>query len=133
MKQMIWKDEYLTGVEEIDHQHKDFVKLINRLNIIQGYGDNAGYALRIMSEVGKYFDYHFTSEENLMNITNYPQLETQEKSHKALLLRYRQWMESYKSHKADIEDVIKYLESWFAGHTINEDKKIGKFLAKNKL
>ena len=43
MKQMIWKDEYLTGVEEIDLQHKDFVKLINRLNIIQGYGDKAGH------------------------------------------------------------------------------------------
>jgi hemerythrin len=132
MKQMIWKDEYLTGVEEIDRQHKEFVKLINRLNIIQGYGDNADFALRLMNEVDKYADYHFTSEENLMNITQYPKLETQEKSHKALLFKYRQWMESFKNRKADIEDVIKFLEAWFDGHTINEDKKIGEFLANNK-
>jgi hemerythrin len=132
MKQMTWKDEYLTGVEEIDLQHKDFVKLINRLNIIQGYGDKAGHALRLMNELGKYADYHFTSEENLMNMINYPQLEDEEKSHKALLFKYRQWMESYKNQKASIEDVIKFLETWFADHTINEDKKIGKFLAKNK-
>ena len=132
MKQMIWKDEYLTGVEEIDRQHKEFVKLINRLNIIQSYGDNADFALRLMNELDKYADYHFTSEENLMHITKYPKLETQEKSHRALLFKYRQWVESFKNHKADIEDVIKFLEAWFDGHTINEDKKIGEFLAKNK-
>jgi hemerythrin len=130
MHQIIWKDEYLTGVEEIDRQHKEFVKLINRLNIINEYRDNAYYyALRLMNEVGKYADYHFTSEENLMDLTKYPHLETQEKAHKDLLVSYRQWMESYKNKKADIEDVIKFLEAWFTGHTTNSDKKFGEFLA----
>lgn len=129
MRQIIWKDDFLTGVEEIDRQHKEFVKLINRLNIIHEYGDNAGYALRLLNEIGKYADYHFTSEENLMDLTKYPHLETQEEAHKDLLVRYRQWVESYKNKKANIEDVIKFLEAWFTGHTINADKKIGEFLA----
>lgn len=37
-------------------------------------------------------------------------------------------MESYKNHKAVIEDIIKYLESWFDKHTIGKDKKIGEHL-----
>ena len=130
MRQIIWKDEYLTGVEEIDRQHKEFVKLINRLNMIHDLGNNSGYALRLLNEVGKYADYHFTSEENLMVLTKYPQLDTQEKAHKDLLIRYRQLMDSYKSQNADIEDIIKFLEAWFAGHTISVDKKIGEFLAR---
>lgn len=94
MHQIIWKDEYETGVEEIDRQHKEFVKLINRLNIMHDAGNHSGYALRLMNEVGKYADYHFTSEENLMDLTKYPHLETQQKAHKDLLIRYRQWVES---------------------------------------
>jgi len=130
MRQIIWKDEYLTGVEEIDRQHKEFVKLINRLNIIHDCGNYSGYALRLLNEVGKYADYHFTSEENLMIITKYPQLESQEKAHKDLLIRYRQLVESYKSQNAGIDDIIHFLEVWFTGHTVQVDKKIGEFLAK---
>ncbi len=128
MHKISWKDEYMTGVEEIDRQHQDFIKLINRLNIIQGYGDNLEYAKRLMSEVGKYAEYHFISEENIMYLTQYPHLERQQKAHKALLSKYRQWMESYNNRKEVIEDIIKYLEAWFANHTIGEDKKIGEHL-----
>ncbi|HOW56478.1 MAG TPA: bacteriohemerythrin [Smithellaceae bacterium] len=130
MHQIIWKEEFLTGVEEIDRQHQEFVKLINRLNIIQGYGDKGNYALRLMDEVGKYAEYHFASEENIMYLTEHPHLDDQQKMHKALILKYRQWTESYKNHKAEIEDIIRFLEGWFTEHTINQDKKIGVFVKK---
>ena len=132
MHQIIWKEDYLTGVEEIDRQHMDFVKLINRLNIIQEYGDNLEYALRIMTEVAKYADYHFTCEENIMYLTKYPELEKQEKAHKALLAEYINLMQNYQNQEAVIEDVIKYLGGWFAKHSVEEDKRIGAFLQSQK-
>jgi hemerythrin len=132
MHHIQWKEEYMTGVEEIDSQHKDFVKLINRLNIIQGYGDSLEYALRLMMEVGKYADYHFTCEENLMYLTKCPHLELQQKEHEALLREYREWVQRYESHGVIIDDLIKYLEGWFAKHTVEEDKKIGQYLQSQK-
>jgi hemerythrin len=132
MHQIIWKEEYLTGIEEIDRQHMDFVKMINRLNIIQEYGDNLEYALRLMAEVGKYADYHFTCEENIMYLTKYPDLEKQEKAHKALLEEYGNLMQSFENKEAVLEDVIKYLAGWFAKHSVELDKRIGMFLQSRK-
>ncbi len=132
MHQIIWKDEYLTGVEEIDRQHMDFVKLINRLNIIQEYGDNLEYAMRLMDEVAKYVDYHFTCEQNIMYLTKYPDREEQEKEHKDLLESYRNLMNGIQNKEAVIDDVIKYLEAWFARHTVELDKRIGMFLKSRK-
>jgi hemerythrin len=48
MHQIEWKDDYLTGIEEIDRQHKDFVKLINRLSIVQEYGDKKAIAVHLL-------------------------------------------------------------------------------------
>ena len=132
MHQIIWKEEYLIGVEEIDRQHMDFVKLINRLNIIKEYGDNLEYSLRLMAEVAKYADYHFTCEENIMYLTKYPDLEKQEKAHKEMLAEYGNLMQSIQNKEAVIEDVIKYLEAWFAQHSVELDKRIGTFLKSRK-
>jgi hemerythrin len=132
MHQIKWKEEYMTGIEKIDKQHQEFVKLINSLNIIQGYGDNLEYALRLMTEVGKYADYHFACEENLMYLTKYPHRERQQKEHMDILQEYRQLMQDYQDNKATIEDVIKYLEGWFAKHVVDEDKKIGEYLQQQK-
>ncbi len=132
MHQIVWKEEYLTGVEEIDRQHMDFVKLINRLNIINEYGDNLEYSLRLLAEVAKYADYHFTCEENIMYLTKYPDLEKQEEAHKGMLAEYNNLMQSFQNKEAVIEDVIKYLEAWFAQHSVELDKRIGTFLKSRK-
>jgi hemerythrin len=130
MHQIEWKDEYLTGVEEIDWQHKQFIKLINRLNIVHDFGNKRGIAVRLLSEVGKYADYHFTSEENIMYLTKYPAIERQQHAHAALLQEYSRHMQSFLNDKGTIEDIIRFLEGWFSRHTIEEDRKIGAFLNK---
>jgi hemerythrin len=74
MHQIEWKDDYLTGIEEIDTQHKGFVKLINRLSIVQEFGNKKAIAVRLLNELGKYIEYHFASEENIMFLTKYSAL-----------------------------------------------------------
>lgn len=64
MSEFGWKEIYSVGVEEIDQQHKDFLKLINRLNILQGKGDPPLLISRYLRELGAYAAYHFASEEN---------------------------------------------------------------------
>jgi hemerythrin len=83
MRQIEWIDDFSTGVEEIDRQHKDFVKLINRLNIVQEHGNKKAIAVRLLNELGKYVEYHFASEENIMFLTRYPALERQQQAHAA--------------------------------------------------
>jgi hemerythrin len=133
MHQIEWKDDYLTGIEEIDRQHKDFVKLINRLGIVQEYGNKKAVAVRLLSELGKYAEYHFVSEENIMFLTKYPALERQQQAHAALLDEYSKRTQNFLNDKGTIEDVIRFLEGWFVRHTVEEDKKIGYHITATKI
>lgn len=128
MHQIDWKDEYLTGIDEIDLQHKTFVKLINRLSIVQNYNNKKAVAVRLLAEIEKYAQYHFVSEENIMFLTKYPAMERQQQAHEALLNEYSYRMQNYLNDKGTIEDVIRFLEGWFARHTVEEDKKISSFV-----
>jgi hemerythrin len=125
MRIIVWKDEYLTGIDEIDGQHKEFIKLINRLNIVHDMGDRKDIATRLLKELGKYAEYHFTSEENIMFLTRYPAIDRQRQAHEALLDEYSDRVQRYLNDKGTIEDIIIFLEGWFARHTVEEDRKIG--------
>jgi hemerythrin len=132
MHQIEWKDDYLTGIEEIDRQHKDFVKQINRLSIVHEYGNKKAIAVRLLNELGKYVEYHFASEENIMFLIRYNALERQQQAHAALLDEYSKRMQNFLNDKGTIEDVIFFLEGWFARHTVEEDKKIGSYMSDSK-
>jgi hemerythrin len=101
------------------------VKLSNRLKIIQSYNNKKAIAVRLLSEIEKYAQYHFVSEENIMFLTKYPAMERQQQAHAALLDEYALRMRNYLNDKGTIEDVIRFLEAWFARHTVEEDRKIG--------
>jgi hemerythrin len=77
-------------VEEIDRQYKDFLKLINRLNILHGKGDPPVLISRFLRELGAYAAYHFVSEENIMVLLKYPDLSRQEAEHQKLLEAFSQ-------------------------------------------
>jgi len=132
MSQIEWNDDFSTGIEEIDRQHMDFVKLINRLNIVQEHGNKKAIAMRLLNELGKYVEYHFASEENIMFLTQYPALGRQQQAHAALLDEYSSRIQNFINDKGTIDDLIRFLGGWFAKHTVEEDRKIGYHISSAK-
>jgi len=128
MEQIVWKDEYRMGVEEIDKQHMDFVKLINRFVIVFQNGTHTQVQDRILLELLKYIEYHCVSEENLMLISRYPDRVTQEEEHQALLKTMRYKYDRFKDGNRNGNDMVKYLTNWFLNHTQKEDMKFGKYI-----
>jgi hemerythrin len=123
-----WDDKYLVGVEEIDRQHKEFMKLINRLQIVQKGGKGEPMAKRLLLELVKYADYHFVSEENLMLIIHYPEHEEQHREHDKLMKELDRRIVHYGRKAETLEELLEYLHRWFATHTTEEDRKIGEFV-----
>jgi hemerythrin len=89
MSEIVWKDEYCIGIEELDRQHMDFIKLVNRFHILFGTGSHIRLQDRILLEILKYFEYHSISEENLMLISKYPNISNQEKEHKSFIKTFQ--------------------------------------------
>jgi hemerythrin-like metal-binding protein len=80
-----WKQDYETGVREIDLQHRFFMDLINRMHEeLQGSTD-ADYRAALFEELSNYARFHFVSEENLMFKFGYPDLDHHRMMHRRLI------------------------------------------------
>ena len=123
-----WNDSLSTGVAEIDAQHKDFIKLIQRLQILHDKNGSKEFIHRILLELAKYAEYHFISEENLMLLFKYPLLTQHQEQHQMLLRSVKYKLEAYENGSLSLGEVIAFLSDWLLNHTTKEDRKIGDYL-----
>ena len=66
---MEWKDEYSVGHEQIDSEHRQFIKLITRLEELNTLTDKTSL-FKNLAELEAYTRFHFTNEENTMRAAN---------------------------------------------------------------
>jgi hemerythrin len=123
-----WNESFSSGIEEVDNQHKELIKLIQRLKITQEKRLPKEFVLRILQETAKYSEYHFISEENLMLVTKYPDFKRHESEHKKLLHSLAYKIKSYQDDLEPLASLITFLTNWFTSHTREEDAKIGVYL-----
>jgi hemerythrin len=128
MEPMLWKDEYCIGIEEIDKQHMDFLKLINRYMVLFDSGAHIRLQDRVLLEILKYVEYHLVSEENLMIIYKYTNLANQQEEHDALIKAFKTKCAGMKEGSVNGRDIIRYLISWFLNHTQKEDRKFAEYI-----
>jgi hemerythrin len=128
MEPISWKDEYCIGIEEIDKQHMDFVKLINRFVIIFGSGAHIRLQDRLLLEILKYIEYHLVSEENMMIIYKYPNIAIQEKEHSILIKSFKSKCSGLREGSINGNDIVQYLMNWFMSHTQKEDRRFAKYI-----
>lgn len=119
-----WKKDFDTGVEEIDLQHRYFLHLINRVEAdFRNLDLSAEAKRRLLMELVKYSEFHFTSEENLMARYGYPEIEQHRLLHTDLLDNLSAMLDSS-------EQLIPFVHEWFLHHTVEEDGKFGRFFLK---
>ena len=119
-----WKQDYETGVREIDLQHRFFMDLINRMHEELLASTEPDYRAALFEELANYARFHFVSEENLMFKFGYPDIDHHRMMHRRLIDELS-WRAQEKSYDA----IFDFLVRWFVAHTIEEDSRIGQFLA----
>ena len=121
-----WQLDYETGNEYVDLQYRYFLDLIKRVGINFNETNDAVYKEKLIIELRKYADFHFTSEENIATSCNLPGVSGHHQRHIELL-------EEFNHHAADLnkglkaaDEFLDFLTDWVIGHTIYEDKKLFK-------
>jgi hemerythrin len=71
---MGWSDKLLTGIEEIDEQHKVMFEVINRLEHAVSSEDKWSAVHFALVELTATCAFHFAVEEALMRLHDYPDL-----------------------------------------------------------
>jgi hemerythrin len=125
---MEWDEKYAVGHERIDFEHRIFPGLIREVSDADEQTDK-DMGLRLPLEVKKYAEFHFVSEENIMQKIAYPDFAEHENEHRILLARLDDKLHAYRSDKIGLHDVSDFLFEWFALHTTQTDKKIVSYLA----
>lgn len=125
-----WKSQYDVGLQLIDVEHKNLIACINKLIIAQNLDQYI--VLKLADEVIAYAEFHFLSEENLMYLTQYPELKAHEKIHKKLLEQLREHRDCLSQSVYSLQDFVTFLVHWFIEHTQNEDPKVAKHVLNYK-
>lgn len=134
-KEIKWDISLETGVEEIDKQHKYFIKILNEINdaILRNSRDGALEALHFMD---RYARWHFGTEEKYMKKYGYPDFEKHRAEHKKFYENTRRMLQHAREKGIDnifAFSINKYLIDWLILHIKGEDKKFAEFLRNNKL
>ncbi len=127
-----WSSKYETGNPEIDAQHQIFVRIINKLIKTKNNNGDKRFIESLCSELLKYAEFHFCSEENIMLEHNYPQYIEHRKEHERVLSELRNRLFSLQYEYIDFANIETFIIEWFNKHTLSEDVKLAKYIDQKK-
>lgn len=129
MTLMAWGPKLYVGVQQIDDQHKKLVDLVNKLNdaMVGGHGrDVIGPTL---TELVKYTQYHFATEEGLMKLHGYQDTAQHKAEHAKLLHDVGDFKARFDAGNSMLSvQLLRFLKDWLSGHILGSDMRLAKHL-----
>lgn len=127
-----WNHDIEVGIEEIDEQHHNLVKLFNAVEGLRKEGKLAKNANKIIYTLLSFAKFHFRTEETLMLENGYPEYEKQKKEHDKLIEKVSNLKEKVENGKnVDYFSIYNFLIEWFPHHTRVHDLRYVPFFVEN--
>ena len=125
------KDEYLTGIEFIDNEHRRLFEIANEvyeLSINEFIADKYDNIREVLRELREYTKIHFTHEEEYMKSINYKKMFSQIIEHKEFVEKLDELDIDSLDENSDemISEILEFLTNWLVNHILYSDKQIGK-------
>lgn len=120
---LAWSSDLSVGIQEIDEQHKILAGLTNCLfrEAILNKADPA-IIESILNELIQYTQIHFSVEESLFRIFNYPEGEDHQQHHNQLKKEVINIKEKFLSGANVDLELMHLLRDWLTKHIMIEDK-----------
>ncbi len=126
-----WEDRFNVGIEMIDEQHKQLIKLTNDLYIACQISRNeahAAFKVAIKAAVD-YVKYHFKDEEHLMVSNRYEDYPAHKLKHEEFVKKVLSGVSDFELGKPFVPNsFVRYLRDWLLEHIAVTDKKFGMWL-----
>jgi hemerythrin len=124
-----FSDQYLTGIEIVDVEHKELFRIIEQANELTTTFDNASGFDRIMAilkELTLYTKEHFKDEEDYMTRIGYEGLEAQKRAHESFIdkLENIDVQAIDDNPQEELNSLLEFLLGWLINHILYTDKKI---------
>ena len=125
-----WKDEFATGVPDVDSEHRQLIDLINALHVAMLRKDVTYTVMDFLGQIYARISGHFALEEKIMRERRYDQYEDHKADHERLLDELRDIMDDYEEHAYfSDEEFARQIDAWFSEHFRTRDARLHKHLA----
>jgi hemerythrin len=123
-EELVWRESYATGVGLLDDQHRELVRLINRL---LDPGDDTAVGARLDTLLA-HLRRHFETENVFLRAIDYPLAEEHIREHTMQLAELidvrRSVARAAQGLSADDRAAIRH---WFFNHVVAEDRRFGAY------
>jgi hemerythrin len=126
---MPWNDELLTGIAQVDEQHKWLVDATTRLHeeVTKAAPDNAVVG-EILEGLVDYTYNHFIMEEDMFQRLGYPETEAHRAQHNVFTNRITELLAKHDKGEVASTDALDLLKNWLLQHILKTDKAYVPFL-----
>ena len=129
-----WSDNYIMGIEQFDHEHKQLFRLAEQILSKMRLSNRSGsdthmFVIReAVTYINSYFERHAKAEEAYMRSIGYEGYALHKMLHddfqNGQLVKYRQIIESGQCRESDVWDFIGSGVGWLLEHIATADMAI---------
>jgi hemerythrin len=117
MALLSWKSEYSIGIESVDFEHQEMIRLINAIYDEMKERKDAESIEQFLGDVHMMISAHFALEEHLMRQSAYDEYEAHKEDHEELLDQIRDLMDDFaKDPDRGFVLLQDRLSGWFEQH-----------------
>jgi len=124
-----WSDALSVNIKELASQHQCLIEIVNRLHDSMKAGKGNAVLGPILSDLLKYTEFHFSTEEKYFQKFAYPEYLQHKKQHDDLTKKAKDLNANFEKGKLTISiEVMNFLKGWLSNHILGSDKKYAPFL-----
>jgi len=125
-RDLVWSDDFLIGIEELDYEHRNLIDNINELHDELLEHVDMDRVADTLGSIHARIQAHFALEEHFMLSRNYPHFDEHKAEHNKLLDEYTERMTKFRRNpnlddRRAMEDVLR---KWIIHHILTSDKKM---------
>jgi len=124
---MDWKTNCLVGIPEIDEQHRQLFECIDRLENAKDGRQRELAVFYVIDELKDYARIHFSVEEIVMRLFDYPGLAAHVEEHREFAARLEALGKIELNHDVHAE-AGSFLRGWLTQHIMVSDRRYAEFI-----
>lgn len=124
MEKINWDDSFSVGVKKLDEQHRQIIRMINKLIDTNNVSVDSELISETLTEMMQYASDHFETEEDLMMEYRYPDYKSNKDHHTEFRKRLAGFSMDTMAYKRSVPtEVLTYLKEWWVDHILKIDMK----------
>jgi hemerythrin len=125
-----WKDAFLTGIDQIDRQHRAFFDLLNACHEA-ARADGGGTDASLRTSLKRYASVHFRFEEDLLRAAGCPHIDVQVRQHAFFEAQLGRLDLPEAQSGRPAREMLSFLRDWFLEHILTQDMQALPFVQAN--